>query len=118
MEVSMADRRTIITRSFRRYQKADRAAKTRILDYLLEQTGYHSRAYLAAVLRQWNTVHWTMGPRGPLRLLGGLSVPAARHKAPLYGEAVRRPLIHLWYLCDCMCAKRLVPAIRAAAAGL
>jgi hypothetical protein len=100
MEVSMADRRTIIKRSFRRYQKADRATKTLILDEVLQQTGYRNRASVALILRQWNTEHWTIGPRGPLRLLGGLSAPAARRKTPLYGEAVRGPLIRLWHLCE------------------
>ena len=49
----MADRRTIIRRSFRRYQKVDHKSKTRVLDHVMEQTNYRSRAYLALVLRLW-----------------------------------------------------------------
>ena len=113
MEVSMADRRTIIMRSFRRYQEADRKTKTRILNQVMEQTLYHSRAYLALILRRWGSANWQVGPRGPLRFLAGGHCRVRRAAEPLYGQGVRRALICLWYLCDCMCGKRLVPAIRA-----
>ncbi len=66
MEVSMTDRRTIIRRSFHRYQEADRKTKTRILNQVMEQTMYRSRAYLALILRQWGRTNWHSGPRGPL----------------------------------------------------
>lgn len=109
----MADRRTIIRRSFRRYQKGDRKTKSRILDHVMEQTLYHSRAYLALILRKWGSVNWQVGPRGPLRFVAGAAAGKARRASKrLYGETVRRALIRLWYLCDCMCGKRLVPAIR------
>lgn len=46
---------------------------------------------------------------------GGRSPSAAppSRSAHLWGGAVRKVLIRLWYLCDCTCGKRLVPAIRA-----
>jgi hypothetical protein len=107
----MNERRAVVQQTFRRYQKADRWRKGRILDEFVQLTGY-SRAYAALVLRKWETMHWRVGPRGPLRLVAG--VPRrARSPAPrIYGEAERKALIHVWYLCDCMCAKRLVPALR------
>jgi len=108
----MADRRTIIKRSFRDYQKADRKSKGQILDRVLKQTLYRSRAYLALILRKWGVVGWQMGPRGPLRFVVGAPPRERRPVKPTYGEAVRQALIRLWYLCDCMCGKRLVPAIR------
>jgi hypothetical protein len=45
----------MIQRAYRRYQKADRAKKGRILDEIVELTQY-TRAYAALVLRQWGTV--------------------------------------------------------------
>jgi hypothetical protein len=107
----MAERRAVVQQTFRRYQKADRRHKGRILDEFVQLTGY-SRAYAALVLRQWDTVHWQVGPRGPLRLVAGAPRQPRAPAARLYGEAERKALIHLWYLCDCMCGKRLVPAIR------
>lgn len=108
----MPERRAVVQQTFRRYQKADRSGKGRILDEFVHLTSY-SRAYAALVLRKWQTTHWQVGPRGPLRLVAGM--PRGPRAAPprIYGEAVRKKLIYLWYLCDCMCGKRLVPAIRA-----
>jgi hypothetical protein len=91
---------------------ADRRRKSVILDEFTQQTLYN-RAYAALVLRQWGSCRWMVGPRGPLRLVAGAPKQPRRFAARIYGEAVRKPLIHLWYLCDCMCGKRLVPAIRA-----
>jgi hypothetical protein len=108
----MAERRVMIQRAYRRYQKADRAGKGRILDEIVELTLY-ARPYAAMVLRQWGTIHWQVGPRGPLKLVAGSPARARRPAPHIYGEAVRKALIRLWYLCDCMCGKRLVPAIRA-----
>lgn len=108
----MPERRAVVEQTFRRYQKADRRHKGQILDEFIQLTGY-SRAYAALVLRQWGSTVWQVGPRGPLRLVAGMP-PRARKPAPrIYGEAVRQALIRLWYLCDCMCGKRLVAAIRA-----
>jgi transposase InsO family protein len=108
----MADRRVVIKRAYRRYQKADRAGKGRILDEIVPLTSY-SRVYAAMVLRQWGTTHWEVGPRGPLRLVAGAPPRPRRAAPPRYDGPVGEALIRLWYLCDCMCGKRLVPAIRA-----
>jgi hypothetical protein len=108
----MPVRRVVIQRAYRRYQKADRVKKGRILDEIVELTQY-ARAYAALVLRQWGTIHWQVGPRGPLKLVAGAPSRPRRPAPRMYGEAVRKVLIRLWYLCDCMCGKRLVPAIRA-----
>jgi hypothetical protein len=108
----MADRRVVIKRAYRRYQKADRRGKGRILDEIVPLTEY-SRAYAAMVLHQWGSTHWHVGPRGPLRFVAGAPPRPRRRPQPRYDEPVRQSLIRLWYLCDCMCGKRLVPAIRA-----
>lgn len=108
----MADRRTIIRRSFRRYQKADRKHKSLILDQVMAQTLYRSRAYLALILRRWGLVFWQTGLQGPQRLVVGAPHKARHPPKRQYDEPVRKALIRLWYLCDCMCGKRLVPAIR------
>ncbi len=108
----MPDRRTLVLRNFRRYQKAGRRRKGRILDEFVEETLY-ARAYAALVLRTWGSERWSVGPRGPLRFIAGAPRPPRRSAPRLYGEAVKKVLIRLWYLCDCMCGKRLVPAIRA-----
>lgn len=107
----MKERRAVILQTFHRYQKAHRRQKGRILDEFVHLTGY-SRAYAALVLRQWDTSRWQVGPRGPLRLVAGMPRRPRRPAPRVYDEPVRTALIRLWYLCDCMCGKRLVPAIR------
>jgi len=107
----MPERRAVVQKTFRRYQKADRRHKGRILDEFVQLTDY-SRTYAALVLRQWGTTHWHVGPRGPLRLVAGVPRQLRRAATRVYGEAEIKALIRVWYLCDCMCGKRLVPAIR------
>ena len=107
----MSERRAVIQQTYQRYQKASRSEKGRILDEFVQLTGY-TRAYAALVLRQWGTKRWAVGPRGPLRLVAGGPKPPRRPRMHVYDEPVRTALIHLWYLCDCMCGKRLAPAIR------
>ena len=48
-----------------------------------------------------------------MRYLANAPRRQAGRRKRRYDEAVRHALIRLWYLCDCMCGKRLVPAIRA-----
>jgi hypothetical protein len=107
----MCERRAVIQQTYHRYQKAARRQKSRILDEFVALTGY-SRAYAALVLRYWKTERWLVGPRGPLRVVATGGKRARRAVQPLYGPEVSQTLIRLWYLCDCMCGKRLVPAIR------
>ncbi|MGA2642844.1 MAG: hypothetical protein ABSG21_18285 [Spirochaetia bacterium] len=51
----MKERCAVVQQIFRRYQKADRRHKRRILDEFVQLTGY-SRASAALVLRQWDTI--------------------------------------------------------------
>lgn len=111
MGLSMQDRRKVVQQTYRRYQRADREKKSHILDEFVEVTGYN-RAYAAMVLRQWGTTRWVVGPKGPVRLVAGRKKRPPRRIVRTYDEEVKKVLIHLWYLCDCMCGKRLVPAIR------
>lgn len=106
----MSERRVVIQQTYRRYQKASRQQKSRILEEFAQLTGY-TRAYAALVLRQWGTARWVVGPKGPLRLVARGAKRPRRPRVQVYDEPVRQALIHLWNLCDCMCGKRLVPAI-------
>jgi hypothetical protein len=106
----MSERRAVVEQTFRRYQKADRQHKGKILDEFVQLTGYR-RTYAALVLRRWGTVSWQVGPRGPLRLVAGMPRRPRKAVPPVYGEEVREAVVRLWYLCDCMCSKRLVGAI-------
>ena len=107
----MSERRAVIQQTYQRYQKASRPEKSRILEEFAQLTGY-SRPYAALVLRQWATTRWVVGPKGPLRLVAGQAKRPRRPGIQVYDQPVRAALVHLWYLCDCMCGKRLVPAIR------
>jgi hypothetical protein len=107
----MSERRTVIQLTYRRYQKAVRKKKTQILEEFVALTGY-KRVYAALVLRQWRTERWVVDPQGSLRLVAGARRPKRRPGKRRCDQRVRKALIQLWYLCDCMCGKRLIPALR------
>ena len=107
----MSERAAVIRRTFRRYQQADRAEKTKILDEFVLLTGY-SRAYAAMVLRSWAKQVNGKRVHGPLRFVAGSPPRPGRGAPRVYGPDVVDALVHLWMLCDCMCGKLLAPAIR------
>jgi hypothetical protein len=73
-----------------RYQRSTKVAKSRILDELVEITGYH-RKYALRLLRQPST------PREG-------QVPGRRR---IYNDAVKEALVVLWEASDRICGKRL-----------
>lgn len=78
-----------------RYYKAGRREKKCILDELVANTGYH-RKYAIQVLNHPATPCVRRKRRGKSR----------------YGLRVKAPLIQVWRAANCICGKRLVPAMR------
>lgn len=78
-----------------RYQKADRRAKSRMLDEFVAVTGYH-RKYAIQVLKHW--------PRHRAR---------QRRRTSAKYQAVVGTLEQVWQVADHICGKRLVAALPA-----
>lgn len=91
----MATRRELIQAIAERYRAANRADKQKILDEFTEVTGFH-RKHAIRALRQRSAPTATKPPR-----------------SRLYDEAVVQALTILWEAADCICGKRLKPAIPA-----
>lgn len=90
-----------------RYQKARKKDKGKMLDEFVALTGYR-RSYASHIL---NT-------HGKRRRVGtnwfieaDIRKKAVRGRRQVYGEDVRKPLIRIWNIMDCMCGKRLKPIL-------
>ena len=101
MRVTMNTRREITKATRKRYQKAPKMEKSRILDEVCAITGWH-RKHAIRVLNQ---------PVAPPGKRGSrvLSKPKeTRGRKPVYTDEVLAALRKAWAVLDCPCGKRLV----------
>jgi hypothetical protein len=106
MGLTMRQKRAVTGVTARRYRKADKAGKKRILDELTQTTGYN-RKYAIHLLATWGKETVQLVDGAPVRLVVG----AHRKRTPRvrprrYGEPVRQALAKIWELFDYMCGKR------------
>ncbi len=101
----MKERQAVVQVTARRYQRAGKKEKGRILDEFTETTGY-GRCYARRVLRLWGK-----------RVHSGNRIYKAgvqRRREPrtrLYGKEVKAVLETVWEIMDFICGKRLAPII-------
>jgi len=98
----MSERRAVIKAWSSQYRKALKKAKGRILDEVVELTGY-SRWYAVSLLRG-DGKDLRVGRK---RLVGDVRKRAKRSRPCVYDEAVREKLKQIWAIMDCICGKRL-----------
>jgi hypothetical protein len=118
MGLTMEERRSVTRETAKRYQRASKKERGRMLDEYTALTG-HNRTYGSHVLSKW-------GKRVYMRLKGAvvavvLGRPRKRpeRKRPRkYDEAFQRVLKGLWEVSDYLCGKRLAAFIRAALPSL
>lgn len=95
-------RKRITQEVAKRYRKATKKEKGRILDEFCALTGYN-RSYAAGLLREGAR---GKGKRAPLKPVG-----SSRGRKPVYTAEVRKYLVKVWAILDCPCGKRLVAAM-------
>jgi hypothetical protein len=108
----MSSRRDLTEQRARRYRRASKKEKGRILDEFVESTGY-KRKYAIHLLNWWRRTRVVRIDGKPVKLIVGRPRPAQRRVRPRrYDQEVLTALKLIWYVFDCMCGKRLVVVLR------
>lgn len=104
-------RKRITQEVAKRYRKASKKEKGRMLDEFCALTGYN-RSYAATLLRKGPPKG--KGKRAPARPVDHRH----RGRKPVYTEEVKRALVKVWAVLDCPCGKRLQAALPETVAAL
>jgi len=109
MRLTMKERKKATAILAPRYQKARKKEKGQMLDEFVALTGY-LRSYASYVL----SIH---GKRKRINakqvIQADVRKKTLRKKTKYYDEEVKKPLIKIWYIMDCICGKRLAPVMGA-----
>jgi len=121
MRLDMKTRKKICTEIYKRYQKAGKKGKAKILDEYTQTLGYN-RDYLAHLLTNWGIKSYPVLNGKKVKLVA--KPPAkGQYKAPggkktgrpeKYHKAFVKVLSGIWEFFDFPCGKLLVPFIRSA----
>ena len=113
MALSMRQKQAVTREKAKKYTRASKKEKGKILDDLIDLTGYN-RSYAATVLRQAaitkkKTVRCgkttvTLVEDGRMK-----RKKRARKRPRKYDKDVLKPLKKIWDIFDCICGKRLAP---------
>ncbi|MBI4654657.1 MAG: transposase [Nitrospirae bacterium] len=109
MRLTMKERKKATAILAPRYQKARKKDKGTMLQEFVSLTGYR-RSYASYVL----STHGKRQRIGRHKIIqANVRKRAHRGRTKYYGEEVRKPLIKVWYVMDCICGKRLAPVLGA-----
>lgn len=114
MRWTMAERRVLVRGLAGRYRRSSKKEKGRMLDELVELTGYQ-RSYAAWLLNRQGRLK--QSKHKAARSDSGRKRPR-RRRGRHYGADVQRELTRLWKLLDYLCGKRLVAALPAVVEAL
>ena len=119
MRLDMKTRKKICGKIYRRYQKAGKKGKGKILDEYTQTLDY-SRDYLAHLLANWGKIRYARLDGKPVKFAA--KEPAKGRQKACGGKKTGRPekyakafcevLKSIWELFDCQCGKLLAPLIR------
>jgi len=112
MGLTMNEKKALTRETSKRYQQARRKDKSRILDELVETTGYN-RKYLLHILTNWGK---TTAARLSGKTAGQKASPRKRKKGggrkPVYTDEFVAVLRNIWVFFWYRCGKILAPFIR------
>ena len=108
MGLSKKEKQSAVKVTAPRYKKAGKKQKGIILEEFVALTGYN-RAYAAWLL----TMHGKKQYIGKkTMLLGDIGKTKCRQRRSIYNQVVVAALTAIWYIMDCICGKRLAPAMK------
>ena len=119
MGLDMKTRKKICARLYKRYQKAGKKDKAKILDEYAPMLG-HNRDYLAHLLANWGKTRYVLCGRKSIKYVAKPPVQG-RQKAPgsrktgrpeKYHKAFVTVLSGLWEFFDFQCGKLLAPLVK------
>jgi hypothetical protein len=110
MGLSLRERKMITKEIALRYQKANKKQKGRILDEFCQLAGYN-RLYASYILRNWGKKIYFKRNNKQIVFIMGETKQIKRNKPRIYDEKVLNALKKVWYICDCICGKRLSPIL-------
>lgn len=104
MGLNLSERKPLIREQAKLYKKASKKEKKIILDNFIELTNYN-RSYARTLLR--NTGKIIIHKNKKIIASKNHNFKSGRKK--YYDDSVKNILIKIWYILDCICAKRLKP---------
>jgi len=105
----MKEKKAVTRETAKRYQRAHKREKSKILDEFIKTTGY-SRWYARYILRNWERkIILRTQTGGEIILIGDRRKKVKRHKERVYNQKVLTALKKIWHICDFICGKRLAP---------
>jgi len=119
MGLDMKTRKKICGRLYKRYQRASKKGKAKILDEYAPMLG-HNRDYLAHLLTNWGKKRYSVSDGKPVKYVAKPAVQG-RQKAPggkktgrpeKYHSAFVEALVAIWEFFDLQCGKLLSPLIK------
>ncbi len=113
MGLTMSEKRAITREVARRYQKAKKKEKGKMLDEFVETIGY-SRCYASYLLRNWGREigRWYLKNGDKIVLVKDPSVKKKRKRLKIYDQSVLSVLKKIWEMLNYPCGKRLAPFLK------
>lgn len=109
MGLTMKERKAVTRELCRDYQRADKSGRGKLLDQLVQVTGYR-RSYASFLLSNWGRKIYWHG--GRVIFVGDIvRPPRPRVVRRVYDERIRRYLVLFWRVQSEPCGKRLKPQL-------
>ena len=119
MGLDMKTKKKICKEIYKRYQKARKKDKAKILNEYSRTLDYN-RDYLAHLLANWEKIKYSVVDGKSIKYVA--KEPAKHRQKPVTGKKTGRPekynkmflkvLIDIWELFDCQCGKLMAPLMR------
>lgn len=102
----LIEKQAVTAETAKRYRRAGKKAKTKIIDELIALTGYH-RKYAIHLVANWGKRKAIQdGDRTIIAVVGKIRRKRASRE-PKYDDQVKQALAKVWIVYGCICGKRL-----------